>query len=75
MLSRVAESIFWFSRYIERAENTARFLAVHCNLEMELSASLKDQWEPLIKTTFCEEFIWHLFFLDLAIVCAKYQPV
>jgi uncharacterized alpha-E superfamily protein len=28
MLSRVANSLFWLSRYLERAENTARFLAV-----------------------------------------------
>jgi len=25
MLSRVAESIYWMSRYVERAENVARF--------------------------------------------------
>ena len=29
MLSRVAESIYWMSRYIERAENVARFVDVH----------------------------------------------
>jgi uncharacterized alpha-E superfamily protein len=26
MLSRVAENIYWMSRYIERAENTARLV-------------------------------------------------
>jgi uncharacterized alpha-E superfamily protein len=29
MLSRVAESIYWMNRYIERAENTARFVEVN----------------------------------------------
>ena len=29
MLSRVADSIFWMSRYIERAENVARFIDVN----------------------------------------------
>ena len=29
MLSRVANSLFWLARYVERAENTARFLAFH----------------------------------------------
>ena len=28
MLSRVANSLFWLSRYVERAENAARFLSV-----------------------------------------------
>ena len=29
MLSRVAHSLYWMSRYIERAENTARLLEVN----------------------------------------------
>jgi uncharacterized alpha-E superfamily protein len=37
MLSRVAESLYWMSRYLERAENTARLLDVHLNLNLELS--------------------------------------
>src|SRR4051794_38427240 len=28
MLSRVANSLFWLARYVERAENSARFLGV-----------------------------------------------
>jgi uncharacterized alpha-E superfamily protein len=37
MLSRVAESLFWMSRYYERAENTARFLDVNFNLLLDLN--------------------------------------
>lgn len=37
MLSRVAESLFWMSRYVERAENTARFLEVNFNLLLDLN--------------------------------------
>lgn len=37
MLSRVADSLYWMSRYLERAENTARLLDVHLNLALELS--------------------------------------
>jgi uncharacterized alpha-E superfamily protein len=37
MLSRVADSLFWMSRYLERAENTARILNVHLNLMLEQS--------------------------------------
>ena len=29
MLSRVADSLYWMSRYIERAENLARLLDVN----------------------------------------------
>ena len=29
MLSRAAESIYWMSRYLERAENVARFIEVN----------------------------------------------
>ncbi len=37
MLSRVADSLYWMSRFLERAENTARSLDVHLNLVLELS--------------------------------------
>jgi uncharacterized alpha-E superfamily protein len=50
MLSRVAECIFWMSRYIERAENVARFVDVNLNLTLELGSS-GEQWQPLINTS------------------------
>ena len=28
MLSRVADNLYWFSRYVRRAENTARLVGV-----------------------------------------------
>ena len=51
MLSRVAESVYWMSRYLERAENVARFVDVNYNLTLGDSAPLADQWAPLIFTT------------------------
>ncbi|MBL9123127.1 MAG: alpha-E domain-containing protein, partial [Planctomycetaceae bacterium] len=51
MLSRVADSIFWMSRYLERAENVARFIDVNLNLTLDLGDSLGEQWEPLVATT------------------------
>src|SRR5262245_47290064 len=36
MLSRVANSLFWLTRYLERAENTARFLSVTDGYAREL---------------------------------------
>lgn len=37
MLSRVAENLYWMSRYLERAEHAARMLAVHLNLVLDQS--------------------------------------
>ena len=35
MLSRIAESLYWIGRYVERAEDTARLLDVHYHLLLE----------------------------------------
>ncbi len=51
MLSRVADSVFWMSRYIERAENVARFVDVNLNLTLDLGADAGEQWAPLVYTT------------------------
>ena len=51
MLSRVANSMFWLSRYIERAENIARFLDVNLHLTLDLGDSVNQQWSPLVATT------------------------
>lgn len=51
MLSRVASSIYWMNRYIERAENYSRFVDVNHQLTMDLDSSHANQWMPLIYTT------------------------
>ncbi len=51
MLSRVADSIFWMSRYTERAENIARLIDVNLNLSLDLGPEMAHQWDPLIWTT------------------------
>ena len=35
MLSRIAESLFWIGRYIERSDGTARIIDVHLHLLLE----------------------------------------
>ena len=35
MLSRIAESLFWIGRYLERADGTARILDAHLQLLLE----------------------------------------
>jgi uncharacterized alpha-E superfamily protein len=39
ILSRIAESMFWIGRYVERAEDTARFLQTHLRLLVEDSST------------------------------------
>ncbi|WP_114752188.1 alpha-E domain-containing protein [Pleomorphovibrio marinus] len=51
MLSRVANSIYWLGRYLERTENYARFIDVNFNLMLDLPGDLQEQWEPLILAT------------------------
>ena len=50
MLSRVADSIYWMSRYVERAENVARIVDVNLNIMLD-SASADQQWQPLVNIT------------------------
>jgi uncharacterized alpha-E superfamily protein len=51
LLSRVADSIYWLGRYIERAENVARFIGVNLNLQLDLPLEPAYQWQPLIDTS------------------------
>jgi len=51
MLSRVADAIYWMGRYLERAENVARFVDVNLHLGLDLPHEIDRQWEPLVKTT------------------------
>ncbi|BAH76364.1 alpha-E domain-containing protein [Solidesulfovibrio magneticus] len=48
MLSRVADAIYWMSRYLERAENIARFLDVNWHLTLDTPGGRGEQWMPLV---------------------------
>lgn len=51
MLARVAETLFWMSRYLERAENMARLVNVNANLLLDIPKKTTLGWEPLIDIT------------------------
>ena len=51
MLSRVANSIYWMNRYVERAENYARFIDVNFSLMLDLPPNVPEQWKPLLTAT------------------------
>jgi uncharacterized alpha-E superfamily protein len=48
VISRVAEHCFWMSRYMERAESTARILEVNQSLLLDFDVPLEQQWRPLL---------------------------
>lgn len=47
MLARTAQRMYWFGRYIERAESTARLLSVNTNLVLDLPR-VKHIWASII---------------------------
>ena len=50
MLSRVADSLYWMSRYLERAEHTTRLLDVNLNLMLdENAASAERRWQRVLQ--------------------------
>ncbi len=51
MLSRVADAIYWASRYVERAENVARFVNVNLDLMLDTPSGQRPSWQPLVYTT------------------------
>jgi uncharacterized alpha-E superfamily protein len=51
MLSRVGDNLYWMSRYLERAEHSARLVDVHLNLSLDQSRTTADQrWERLLES-------------------------
>lgn len=48
MLSRVAERVYWFARYVERAESTARLLKAYTTLVMDLPKGTEFGWKHLV---------------------------
>jgi uncharacterized alpha-E superfamily protein len=49
MLSRVAESLYWMTRYLERAENTARLINSTTQALLDLPKGARFGWDVLIR--------------------------
>lgn len=51
MLSRVADSLYWMSRYLERAEHTARLIDVNLHQMLDQAPRAADQrWDRLLQS-------------------------
>jgi len=51
MLSRVADNLYWFARYLERTENLARLIDASSSLMLDLPRHLAPGWQPLLNIT------------------------
>lgn len=51
VLARTAGRVYWLGRYLERADATARLMAVNAHLLMDLPMRLPLGWRPLIDIT------------------------
>src|SRR5205085_9625320 len=64
MLSRVANSLYWMSRYIERAENIARIVDVNLQLLLDIrnldDQALAGHWVPIVQSTGDEQAFFAL---------------
>ena len=49
MLSRVAESLYWMARYLERAENTARLINSTTQTILDLPRRASFGWDGLLR--------------------------
>lgn len=48
MIARVADNCFWFGRYVERTESTARLLQVTRALSFDAEISVAQCWQPVV---------------------------
>jgi uncharacterized alpha-E superfamily protein len=53
MLSRIADNLYWMSRYLERAHNTSRLIGINLLHLVETEEMLAEhsQWRPLLSIT------------------------
>ena len=51
LLSSVAERVYWFARYVERIENTARMILVNNNLLLDMPRNSTLGWDPIVSIT------------------------
>jgi uncharacterized alpha-E superfamily protein len=48
VISRVADHCFWFGRYVERAESTARMLSATASLALDAELPSAQVWRPVL---------------------------
>jgi uncharacterized alpha-E superfamily protein len=49
MLARIADSLFWMSRYIERADGIMRMLKINYTASLDTGSGAEFNWKPVLK--------------------------
>lgn len=49
MLSRIADSLFWLNRYMERADGILRVVSVHYSLSLDKDVNRSITWKPVLE--------------------------
>jgi uncharacterized alpha-E superfamily protein len=61
VLSRVADSLYWINRYVERAENVSRFVEVSEAMALDCPPGSAEPWLPLIDASSDRDLFDQLF--------------
>ena len=66
MLSRIADSMYWMSRYLERAGETARLMEINLLylVEAEEDMSEEEKWRPILQISSAEPLYQELYGTD-----------
>ena len=61
MLSRVAESVYWAARYLERVENVARLVRSYNHLIMDIPVGSEPSWSVLVDILEAKDQFYKIF--------------
>ncbi len=49
MLSRIADSLFWLNRYMERTDSLVRLMSIHYILSLDKGVNAPQSWRPVLQ--------------------------
>ena len=49
MLSRIADSLFWLNRYMERTDSLVRLMSIHYILSLDKGVNAPQSWQPVLQ--------------------------
>lgn len=58
MLARVAENLYWMTRYMERAEDTARLINAVTLMSLDMSSEVRFGWDTLVRVAGLDELFY-----------------
>src|SRR5215216_3579722 len=49
MLSRIADSLYWLNRYMERTDGILRVISIHSSLSLDTDLTRNITWRPVLE--------------------------